>query len=138
MTKLSLAKRIAKIVVYGHIFVFGCGLLIVLAGPKNLSDTAQMILMGSPLLAMVGLAAFRFVANLPIRDETALADGTWIQMSTVLTLVFIGALFLTYAIAAFNTSISATTLKFIVGAIETVLGVYLGVIRDTWFPEPTV
>ena len=74
MTRLALAKRIAAIVVYGHIVLFAFGLLVMLASPYNKSDTAQMILMGSPLLAMVGLSAYRFMANLPGKDETSVVD----------------------------------------------------------------
>jgi|SRR5215510_5221711 len=135
MTKLSLAKRIASIVVYGHILVFAFGLVVMLIGPYNTSDTAQMILMGSPLLAMVGLSAYRFMANLPNKDETPPADEAWVRMSTITTAAFILALFATYGVAAFDTAISVTVLKFIVGAIETVLGAYLGVNRDVLFPE---
>ena len=57
MTKLQLAKRIASIVVYGHILLFAFGLVIMLISPYDRADTAQMILMGSPLLAMVGISA---------------------------------------------------------------------------------
>jgi hypothetical protein len=135
MTKLSLSKRIAAIVVYGHIALFAFGLIVMLVSPYNKADTAQMILMGSPLLAMVGLSAYRFVANLPSKDETNEADKAWVSMSTNTTAAFIIALFATYAVAAMNTTISVTTLKFIVGAIETALGGYLGVTRDTLFPE---
>ena len=66
---------------------------------------------------------------------TPLADGAWVLLSTIVTAAFIVALFSTYAVAAFNTAISITVLKFIVGAIETVLGGYLGVTRDSLFPE---
>jgi hypothetical protein len=135
MTKLSLGKRIAAIVVYGHIALFGFGLIVMLLSPYSKTDTAQMILMGSPLLAMVGLSAYRFVSSLPPKDETGEADKTWISMSTNTTAAFIIALFAVYAVAAMNTAISVTTLKFIVGAIETALGGYLGITRDTLFPE---
>ena len=56
MTKLALAKRIASIVVYGHILLFAFGLIVMLVGPYDKEDTAQMLLMGSPLLAMVALS----------------------------------------------------------------------------------
>jgi hypothetical protein len=135
MTKLALAKRIASIVVYGHLLLFAFGLVIMLISPYNTVDTAQMILMGSPLLAMVGLSAFRFMANLSGVDKTLPADEVWARMSTIMTAAFIAALFFTYAVAALDTSISVATLKFIVGAIETVLGGYLGIIKDTMFPE---
>jgi hypothetical protein len=138
MTRLSLAKRIASIVVYGHIALFGFGLMVMLASPYSKSDTAQMMLMGSPLLAMVGLSAYRFMANLPSQDETARADEAWVNMSTIASSAFIIALFVAYGVAALNTSISITILKFIVGAIETVLGGYLGVSRDVLFPENEV
>ncbi len=122
--------------IYGHILLFAFGLVVMLIGPYDEIDTAQMILMGSPLLALVALSAYRFMANLPPGpDPTPAADPAWIQMSTITTAAFLVALFATYAMAAFNSAISAGLLKLIVGAIETVLGGYLGVNRDSMFPE---
>lgn len=135
ISKLLLAKRIASIVVYGHLLLFGFGLIVMLASPYNTADTAQMMLMGSPLLAMVGLSAYRFMGNLPASDNTELVDNDWARMSTITTVSFILALFCTYAVTALNTNITVTLLKFIVGAIETVLGGYLGINRDLMFPE---
>jgi hypothetical protein len=135
MTKLQLAKRVAAIVVYGHVALFAFGLIVMLVGPYNTADTAQMILMGSPLLAMVGLSAYRFMGNLPDKDTSPPADQAWCLMSTVTTSAFIVALFAVYTLAALNTSISSTVLKFLVGAIETVLGGYLGVNKDLMFPD---
>ncbi|MET4358339.1 hypothetical protein ABIC08_008316 [Bradyrhizobium sp. RT9b] len=135
MTKLQLAKRVAAIVVYGHVALFAFGLIVMLVGPYNTADTAQMILMGSPLLAMVGLSAYRFMGNLPDKDTSPPADSAWCLMSTVTTSAFIVALFAVYTLAALNTSISSTVLKFLVGAIETVLGGYLGVNKDLMFPD---
>lgn len=135
MTKLQLAKRIANIVVYGHITLFIFGLVIMIISPYDRLDTLQMILMGSPLLASVGLSAYIFVSRIAGPDTTAVQDSSWVTMSTVTTMIFILALFATYAAAAFNTTLPASTLKIMTGAIETVLGVYLGVNRDTLFPE---
>jgi len=135
VTKLQLAKRIASIVVYGHILLFAFGLVIMLISPYDRADTAQMILMGSPLLAMVGISAYRFMANLPDADNTPKVDRAWERMSTSTTVIFILALFATYATAAFNTALPINSLKFIVGAIETILGGYLGINRDVMFPE---
>jgi hypothetical protein len=135
MTKLQLAKRIAAIVGYGHIALFAFGLVVMLVGPYNTADTAQMILMGSPLLAMVGLSAFRFMGNLPDKDTSQAADPSWSLMSTIATSAFIAALFAVYGLASLNTSISSSVLKFLVGAIETVLGGYLGVNKDLMFPD---
>ncbi|MGJ5181865.1 hypothetical protein ACQR16_34495 [Bradyrhizobium oligotrophicum] len=135
MTKLQLAKRIAAIVVYGHIFLFAFGLLITLVSPYDRADTVQMILMGSPLLAMVGISAYRFMSNLPPADTTSSADPAWVRMSTATTVAFLVALFAAYAAATVNTAIHVNSLKFIVGAIETILGAYLGINRDVMFPE---
>lgn len=135
MTKLQLAKRIASIVVYGHILLFAFGLVIALVSPYDRADTAQMILMGSPLLAMVGISAYRFMSNLPDADTTPNVDPAWARMSTTTTVIFLVALFAAYATAAFNSAILVSSLKFIVGAIETILGAYLGINRDVMFPE---
>src|SRR5262249_39220076 len=115
--------------------LFGFGLVVMLKSPFDKSDTAQMILMGSPLLALVGLAAYRFMANLPAIDSTPQVDPAWSNMSTITTLAFLAALFTTYSMAAVDTNLTADILKFIVGSIETALGGYLGINRDTLFPD---
>ncbi|ESZ37555.1 hypothetical protein [Mesorhizobium sp. L2C067A000] len=137
MTKLKLAKRVASIVVYGHVLLFLYGLVVMLVSGYDRQDTFQMILMGSPLLAMVALAAYRFMADLPPQDASGPVDPAWSTMSTTVTLAFLLALFATYSMAMFNTSIQSSVLKFITGAIETALGGYLGVNRDTLFPDNT-
>ncbi len=135
MTQLELSKRIAAIVVYGHISLFMFGLVVMLMGPYDRLDTLQMILMGSPLLAAIGLSAFLWMSKLPRDDHSGNADPSWARMCTMISSTFIVALFATYAIAAFNNNMDIAILKLVVGAIETVLGTYMGVIRDTLFPK---
>ena len=137
MTKLQLAKRVASIVVYGHILLFLYGLVVMLISGYDRQDTFQMILMGSPLLAMVALSAYRFMADLPDEDTSSKVDPAWSTMSVVVTIMFLLALFATYSTAMFNTSIESSVLKIMTGAIETALGGYLGVNRDTLFPDHT-
>jgi hypothetical protein len=136
-SKLQLAKRIASLVVYGHVLLFVYGLMVMLVSGYDRVDTFQMILMGSPLLAVIALSAFRFMAALPTNDTSETADQSWVAMSTIVTALFLFALFATYSMAMFNTSADSSTLKIIVGAIETVFGGYLGVNRDTLFPDKT-
>jgi hypothetical protein len=83
ITKLALAKRIAAIVIYGHIALFLFGLVVMLISPYNTTDTAQMILIGSPLLAMVALSAYRFMGDLPAIDDSVIADSSWIILRFV-------------------------------------------------------
>jgi membrane-associated HD superfamily phosphohydrolase len=135
ITKLQLAKRVASLVVYGHVILFIYGLIVMLASGYDRVDTFQMILMGSPLLAMVALSAFRFMANLPDNDESGKADPAWVTMSTAVTGAFLLALFATFSMAMFNTALEISILKIIVGTIETALGSYLGINRDTLFPD---
>lgn len=135
MTQLALSKRIASIVIYGHVFLFMFGLIVMLVGPYDKIDTLQMILMGSPLLAAIGLSAFIWMSKLPANDQSAEADPAWARLCTVVSSIFILALFAAYATAAFNHNMDISILKIVVGAIETVLGTYMGVIRDTLFPK---
>jgi hypothetical protein len=137
MTNLQLAKRVAQIVVYGHILLFLYGLVVLLVGPLGFNNIAQMILMGSPLLALVGISAARFMSSLRgVPDISGPADPDWARMAQLTTLAFLVALFATYSCGAFQSSFSPDVLKFVVGAIETVLGGYLGVNRDALFPDP--
>jgi hypothetical protein len=136
MTKLTLAKTIAAIVVFGHVLLFGFGLYVMSMSPFEKSDTAQMILMGSPLLAMIALSAYRFIANLPDVDESSRVSFLYVVMSIFVTSAFLIALFVIYDLARRDNDMPVNILKFMVGAVETVLGGYLGVNRDLLFPDP--
>lgn len=135
MTCLGLSRRIANIVVYGHLALFAYAIFVMLEGPYDKNDTIQMMLMGSPILSMTGLSAYKFISGLNPADQSPLADPTWVQMSTTVTSLFIVALLVVYSMAIFDSNVSMNTLKIIVGAIETTLGGYLGITRDVLFPE---
>jgi hypothetical protein len=133
MTELKLSSRLAQIVVYSHIALFAYGFIIVQFGTFDGTDAIQLILMGSPLLALVGLAAFNLVMRLPPNDDTHVANPIKVQMSMIVTSIFIVGLFAAYTVPMLDTTITKASIKFWVGAIETGLGGYIGVVKDTFF-----
>lgn len=135
MTELALANRLARIVVYGHILLFVLGFAISFWGTVEAQDARQLILIGSPLLALVSTAAFEYIMRMPAIDNSALVNPGRSQMATVVTSVFVLLLFVAYSTAMFHTPLSADEIKFSVAAIETALGAYIGTVRDVFFPK---
>jgi hypothetical protein len=134
-TELKLARTLAQVVVYGHVLLFIYGFFIWQFGTLDGSEAAQLILMGSPLLALVATAAFDFVMRGQVGDDSPTADPTKVQMALVVTGGFVAMLFVAYTITLFNTSITAPTIKLLVGSIETGFGAYIGIVKDTFFPS---
>jgi hypothetical protein len=135
MTELRLARILAMIVVYGHILLFVYGFVIWQFGTLEGTETIQLILMGSPLLALVAVAAFDFVMHAQVSDSSPLADSIKTQMAIVVTGGFLAMLFFAYTITLFNTQITASAIKLLVGSVETAFGAYIGIIKDTFFPS---
>jgi len=138
MTELKLKTRLAQIVVYSHVGLFIYAFIIAQFGTFEGEDAAQLFLMGSPLLALVAIAAFRAVMGFPVNDATQLANSTKVQMSITVTVAFVVLLFVAYTITMLDTTISVPSIKFAVGIIETALGGYIGIVKDVFFsPEET-
>jgi hypothetical protein len=64
-----------------------------------------------------------------------LADSIKTQMAIVVTGGFLAMLFFAYTITLFNTQITASAIKLLVGSVETAFGTYIGIIKDTFFPS---
>ena len=138
MTELRLSRQIAQIIVYGHVSLFIYGLVLIpLLTHLPLTDVAHMVLMGSPILALVATSAFKWViANPQVDDESEAIDSVKVTMMRFVTLAFILSLFFIYSLALFRVpGMGPDTLKTTVGVVETVLGVYLGIIKDALFPS---
>lgn len=138
MTQLRLSRRLATILVLGHILLFFYGLIVAAIGRLELTDSVQMILMGSPLLAVVALSGFgHIVGRLTIPPDDPPVDGSVSGLLQFVTLSFIGALFIVYSMGLFRTEnlLSADGIKILVGSVETVLGGYIALIKDKLFIE---
>ena len=138
MTIHALARRLAMIMVYGHIALFLFGLMVVAFGRLELSDSVQMILMGSPLLAVVALSGLdKIIGTMTIPQDDPAVDPSVSRFLQFVTSIFIVALFVVYCMALFRTEsiLSADGIKILVGVVETVLGGYVAKIKDRLFVE---
>lgn len=138
MSELQLSRRLAEIIVYGHGLLFFYALCIWQFGHLEGADVLQMVLTGSPLLALIGISAFRHVMAGNRADTTPPTDRTQRQMSQIACAAFIVALALVYTGGLRRVPLlTSDTLQILVGAIETTLGAYLGIIKDKFFVRAT-
>jgi hypothetical protein len=136
LTELQLSKRLAEILVYGHLALFIYAFVVWAFGRFEGEDTAQVILMGSPLLATVSASAYQLIikGSGGKSDDTPLADPTQIRGTVIPVATFLVLLFMAYSTALVQTPIHVDFIKIGVGAIETGLGFYLAAARDRFFP----
>jgi len=137
MTELQFSIKIAKVLLYGHLALFSFGLILVPAfGKLDYIDIFQVFLMGFPMLAVVSLAGFDHVMGerkAPGRGKKVDADVA--QMASVVCYSAIAISFVVYLLPIFEIAgMTKDVLKIIIGLVESVLGVYLGKIRDHLFP----
>lgn len=138
MTRLGFARLAGTVLVVGHVSLFFYGFVVAIFGNYFVSDVAQMVLMGSPVLALTAVAGFRYMFG--VLDEIDV-PGNPIHRGTVILgvgviFIFLASLFVAYTAALFEiTGLNADAVKLAIGIIETALGGYLGVIRETLFPE---
>jgi hypothetical protein len=140
MTQLSLARRLSMVLVFGHIALFFFGLLVAAFGRLELTDSVQMILMGSPLLAVVALSGFvHMMTTMTIQSDDPPVDSSVARFLLFVVSAFIIALFIVYSMGLFRTErvLSADGIKILVGTVETVLGGYIASIKDRLFVVAT-
>lgn len=136
MNENGLARRLAFILVGGHIILFLFGLIVAVFGRLTITDSIQMILMGSPLLAVVAVSAFSHILQgRAIQDNGPDVDRGVSIFLQIVVFAFLGALFIIYAMGLFETGnfANADTIKILVGSVETVLGGYIALIKDKIF-----
>lgn len=136
MTELALSRRLAMILVLGHIALFFFGLLVAAFGRLQLTDSVQMILMGSPLLAVVALSGFGLIiGTMRIPADDPAVDASVSMFLQFIVSCFIFALFIVYSMGLFRTEhiLNADGIKVLVGLVETVLGGYIASIKDKLF-----
>lgn len=136
MTRTLLSRRLTFILVFGHISLFFFGLLVAAFGRLELTDSVQMILMGSPLLAVVALSGFtQMLGAMAIPADDPLVDSSVSKFVQLVSATFIVALFIVYSMGLFRTEnvLSADGIKILVGSVETVLGGYISTIKDKLF-----
>lgn len=139
MTELDFARRVATLLIVGHVVLFMFGFVVAVGGYLTGVDVAQLALMASPLLLAVAVPAFQFVmAEITTANDPGAADVHPMSAKLVYFVVaaFLFALFLLYGMGFFRSSLSPDQIKIGVGVVETALGGYLGVVRKRLFPDP--
>lgn len=124
------------ILVFGHVALFFFGLIVAGLGRLQLTDSVQMILMGSPLLAVVALSGFKHtMGRMHIPDGDTPVDASISFFYQCIAASFLIALFIVYSMGLFRTEniLSADGIKILVGSVETVLGGYIASIKDKLF-----
>ncbi|RYG89321.1 hypothetical protein EU803_17765 [Loktanella sp. IMCC34160] len=132
--------RIAQILIYGHLGLFLFGLIMVpLFGKFEVIDTVHVLLMGFPMLGATALAAFdEMLRNRGSKSRGKMVPVEVVRITQFVCLISIGGSFFVYLLPMIEIpGLTVDWLKVIIGALETVLGVYLGRIRDHLFPPLT-
>ena len=138
MTELQLRNRVALIVIVGHVAVFAFGLFgLGLFGPLFGSDALQTILMATPILAVIGAAAMKWLAA-DRRDDPhdEPVDPTFAFVAQFLPVALICFIFLLFIATYFQArGLGPEQLRIYIGYIETFFGVYIGGISDRLFGQ---
>ncbi len=119
---------------------FFYGLVVAALGRLELTDSIQMILLGSPLFAVVVLSDFSLIiGNLVVAPDGRLVNNSTARFLQTVVYAFIVALFIIYSKGLFRTErvLSPDRVKILTGSVETVLGRYIAAIRDRLFVPPT-
>jgi hypothetical protein len=135
MTQGQIRAWVAMIILFGHFVVFLAGLLLGVFGPLTGTDTAQTVLMASPVLGVTATAALMWV----IRGQVGFKKGRKISaIFGVVCLFFPSALLFcifTVFLAVYKQApgFGPEQMKIALGGIETFFGGFLGAISDTLF-----
>jgi hypothetical protein len=130
---------VALTVIFGHIGVLLVGffLLGIFSGPFS-SDTLQIILLTSPVLAATAVAAIKYVLNREIAGSPGeIVDGAFAAVAIGIPLMLIAAIFFLFIITYYRVSgFSLDSLKISLGFLETAFMGFMAAISDRLFGAP--
>lgn len=136
MTQRGVRTMVALIVLGGHFVVFAFGLFALgLVGPLFGSDALQTVLMATPVLGVIAIAALKYV----LASETNTKEGQSVSAAFAAVVIFFPsaliACILVLFIAAYYqvNHFGPEQLKIYIGFIETFFGIYVGAISDHLF-----
>jgi hypothetical protein len=139
LTMLGLSRKIATILVIGHLVIFlVCILLMFLPTNVAKQDILQMALTNGPLAA-ISLAAYSYVMRMISRGNNGalLQDNNGAFLTTLIVAVFLVVEVLLIGLTLVDPAIvTAEDLQTATGIVSTMFGAYLAVIKDTLFPSP--
>lgn len=136
MRQLDIRIAVALIVLFGHLLVFLFGFIFigVLSASFN-SDTLQVILMASPVLAATAIAALKYILG----EETTRARGALVSRAFAFTVIavpvlLIALIFLLFLITYYRLNgFGIDALKVSLGTVETCFAAFLTSISKKLF-----
>lgn len=143
MNIAAVKSWVASIVIFGHLLVFFCGMMLGIFSLLSGIDAIQTILIACPVLSTTAFAAFGHVMseideaprNRVSRDVSKLFTIIVLVFPTLLLLAILSLFLLFWAqLDGFGPE----QLKITLGALETFFGVYLGAISKKLFGTQTV
>ena len=133
MTEKALSRILAVILVVGHVGLFAYAFIILARGGRaDALDTLQIVLTGTPLLA-IAVAAFQTI-NAHGGSSTT-AEGTQIFLNIFVCVALIAVMAYFYTELSFYDGLNTEVVKVAVGVIETAFGAFMAVIRKRLFPD---
>lgn len=133
MTEKTLSQILAVILVVGHIGLFAYAFVILINhGRGDLLDTVQLVLTGTPLLA-VAVAAFQAINGHAGGTTPAEAVQVFLDIFVAVALVAVIAYFYTQLLYA--NGLGSEMVKVAVGTVETAFGAFVAVLRKKFFPD---
>lgn len=133
MTERDLSRILAIILVVGHVGLFAYAFIILSQGGRaDVLGTMQMVLMGTPLLA-IAVAAFTAVNNHKGSTEPAEATQIFLNIFVCVALIVVMTFFYTQLL--FANGMDTEVVKVAVGVVETAFGGFMAVLRKRLFPD---
>jgi heme/copper-type cytochrome/quinol oxidase subunit 2 len=128
-------SAVAVIVIFGHLGVFVVALALGTFSILRGFDALQTLLMASPILAVVALAAFTFIIDSQNeKDDTSRVSTLYAILCIVFPIILIGLILtLFYLFYLQLDGFGPEQLKVTLGGIETFFGVFLGAISKALF-----
>jgi hypothetical protein len=138
--KATASTVVAIVVIFGHVLVFGVALSLGVFAQLRGVDAIQTLLMASPILAAIAIAAFTSVLDNSIaRDESERVSTLYfvlvVSFPVILVLALLSLFFLFFSQID---TLGPDQLKISLGAVETFFGVFLGAISRSLFGGATV
>jgi hypothetical protein len=136
MTQRGVRTTVALVVLGGHFVVFAFGLFALgLIGPLFGSDALQTVLMATPVLGVIAIAALKYI----LANETDASEGEQVGKAFAAVVIFFPTALILCILVLFVAAyyqvnhFGPEQLKIYIGFIETFFGIYVGAISDHLF-----
>jgi hypothetical protein len=135
VTKSTVRNSVVIITIFGHLAVFSVALALGVFSILRGTDAIQTLLMASPILGVIALAAFTYVISTQgiDNDVTEVSDLYAILCVTFPSVLILAILALFYLFYLQLDHFGPDQLKITLGGVETFFGVYVGAISRELF-----